>query len=489
MEAVREHAVRTLHPRPDVAAYILAQVACGTNALEAAVLMGDAPHAVHVRARDRFFGLQWGVHALGNALPAPVFERDVVDAMLSGDHATRGNTALEFLAAYAHLRDVFITYGWGGFELTSSSAHHLAFADSPDWPGYRDHAQTVLAQRLELEAIRRIADQLLPDTNPADYIRRLISLPLSFDLGGLPLEEFLGTWRRLVAWCAGDVWTGRCPIVSPMELRGVLAGGEDRRPDYRRRFLELLTFNPGRPSGLTLFHCPIVALAESALLVIPAAVLLGNVEVTVPRLLVHRGPGLASYAKSVERHLLERLRVQFTSERVLVRTERAYTAGADHGDVDLIAYETDTNRLVVVMTKAFIPPDSTEEVIRANEALEAAIGQVLRVERWLGGLPAESWAGALDLPIRERPELRLAVCGDGFAGSDYLPIPPHVTVVSARLLLASEWRNTSPIDALDVLAQRLAAEVRRAESPGRKVTRSFLVDDLRIDYPSFALEF
>lgn len=487
IDSMRSRAVRRIHSRPDVAAYVLAQVACAQSAEEAHRLMPLVPQAQHYRDRDRFFALQFGILALGDALPTELFERGVVDDTLGPVHARLGAAALQFLQAYAHLRDTFLTFCWGGYELASVSETEVEFVDSADWPGVRDHAQTVLLQKMEIETLEALKKGIVGPT-PGHYVRRLFDLPPALDLGGLPVEVFLTAWIGLLEWCSTDVWSGHCPVVEQhvlAQLLGVRSGIDE---SHARRFIELLTFDPKGQAGLTLFHCPLLSLSRSTLLVLPGAALLSNVQTNLPRLIVHRGPGLSAYGKMIERHILGRLVEHFKSERVIWRTERRYEGRDDRGDLDLLAYEPAGNRLLVGMLKSFIPPDSAEEVIRANQSLQKGLEQLERARRWLSKLPDGGWASALGLPLRQRPEVHWAVLGDGFAGSDYLEIPEGVSIVNARFLLAPEWRGGSPIDAVAEFNRRLSKEEASIAQGVSRMRQRFSLGRLTITYPSFGLE-
>lgn len=202
--------------------------------------------------------------------------------------------------------------------------------------------------------------------------------------------------------------------------------------------------------------------------------------------MVHRGPGLNACTKEVEAYLLGKLKSHFHADAVTISTNVQYSGRHDHGDIDLMIHEPTSNRLLIAMVKAFIFPDTVEEIVRANQALGEGIQQVERVRRWLDSLSLASWAAALKVTLRSvPPKVRFAVIGNSFAGSDYLPIPQDIAVVDGRYLLLSRFAGMSIFDAIDEHQKRLSEESARAFED--LSFNSVSLADITIELPSWSI--
>jgi hypothetical protein len=225
------------------------------------------------------------------------------------------------------------------------------------------------------------------------------------------------------------------------------------------RFSSLVTFDRNGSAALTLFHSPLVPLTTSSVIVVPSGFAFGNPAACIPRLAVHRGQGLNEYSKEVEAYFLEKLRRHFHSGAVRMKTNVSYSETHDRGDLDFLLFEPTTNRLLIAMVKAFIIPDTVEEVVRANQALEEGIQQVERARRWLASLNSRAWADALGITLSSvAPKVQFVVIGHGFSGSDYLLIPDDVAVVDSRYLLLPRFAGSSIFEAIATYQRRLAEE-------------------------------
>jgi hypothetical protein len=189
--------------------------------------------------------------------------------------------------------------------------------------------------------------------------------------------------------------------------------------------------------------------------------ILGNPTVTIPRLAVHRGPGLDAFSNEVESYLLARLKKQFGREGVIVRTNVQYSHGDERGEIDLVVYDRPAGRVLIGEVKGFIPPDTVEEVIRANIALDRGLEQAAAAKRWIATLPAGRVLRELTIEDDAGPRIEYVVIGNGFAGSDYLEIPDDVPIVNGRYLLLKRFAGASIFDAIALYRERLAEEVRR----------------------------
>jgi hypothetical protein len=82
-------------------------------------------------------------------------------------------------------------------------------------------------------------------------------------------------------------------------------------------------------------------------------------------------------------------------------------------------------------------------------------------------------AAILDLPPGTIPErIVYAVIANGFVGSDYLPIPPDVTVADAHYLLLPRFMGRSLFEALGAHEARLARAMDTAREARYRVIRA-----------------
>jgi len=151
--------------------------------------------------------------------------------------------------------------------------------------------------------------------------------------------------------------------------------------------------------------------------------------------------------------------------------------------VDVVAWERRTNDLLIAQVKAFITPDTVEDVIRANEKLEEGLGQIARARRWISEFEPRDFEEKLRMPFTRAPRrVQYAVIGNGFAGSDYLPIEPDVPVVDARFLLLPRFRGGSIIESIGTYGDRLATVMRDV---GRlEEYRELSLGPIRVEIPA-----
>jgi hypothetical protein len=180
-------------------------------------------------------------------------------------------------------------------------------------------------------------------------------------------------------------------------------------------------------------------------------------------LAIRRGRGVNAYSKESEGYLLHKLKKHFQADGVTVNTNIPYSGRGDRRDIDLVIYETASNRLLIGQVKVFVIPDTVDEVRRANQALEKGLQQIERVRRWLSNLPIRSWGESLKVSLRStQPSVQFAVLGNGFAESDYLPIPQDVPVIDAHYLLLPRFAGQPIFSALHAYQSRLTEESREA---------------------------
>jgi hypothetical protein len=294
---------------------------------------------------------------------------------------------------------------------------------------------------------------------------------------------------RLGTAFAEPWWRGQFPVMERTAFVPMVKRAAPLSHPEAERFVSLVTFDRHEePRGLTLFHCPVVPVTASSLLAVPPGFIFGNPTTCIPRLAVYRGPGVDAYSKEIEAYLLSKLQKHFQAAGVTVETNIPYSGKGDSGDLDLVVYETAGNRLLIGQAKAFIMPDTVEEVLRANQALEKGLQQAERVQRWLACLPMRSWGQALKVPLHStQPSVQFAVIGNGFAGSDYLPIPQDIPVVDASYLLLPRFAGQSIFDALHAYQRRLTEESQQAtEDLG---VRTIKLAGITIELPSWSFAF
>lgn len=480
VEEWRASLLRDLPRRTDVAAYHLLAVAGARLAYLSRQLMPHAAATLHTATRDQLFGLQFALAGLPLPGSADVFAQHLIDGAITEADFRLAAHVIDEMSRYAVVRDVFLTYGWRGYELEVPGEGILRFVNPPDWPGLRDYAEQILAQ--EIEAERAVA--LLPRVAglPIAALEAAVDVPGDLPMGDLTAEQFVRTRFRLTASMAEKWWTGETLIIEYRSLATHLQRLANLSEREAERFIELVTFAPG-DSRLTLFHCPIVQLTTKSVALCLPGLVFGNPSAAIPRLTALRGPGLGAFSKRVEADLLERLKTQFGGATVTIQINVSYTHGDDRGDLDLIAYEQRTNDLLVAQVKAFITPDTVEEIVRANQELEEGLGQIARARNWISGLGPKDFRERLRIPIvGTAPRIRYAVIGNGFAGSDYLPIGPDVPVVDARFLLLPRFRGGSVVGTIEAYQRRLEIAIREVGDLERY--RGLVLGPIRVEVPA-----
>ena len=482
IEQWRSSLLEDIHPRLDVAIFLLVLSTCHR--------IGDATSQFRYASeletfiRSQLFGLQFALSGLKGDLPHGRFIEALIADSLSPQDVRRACKVIEHTSAYSHARDVFLTYAWGGYEIDNSTENILRFVDSPDWRGGRDRADQIISQEIKEDQARSLS---LPLVHPVELIlERSVDVPPSLPLSGLTAAQFVSAWMGLASHFSQSWLSGHSPVMEKESIVAMVQNIANLSASSAERFASLVTFERKGSSALTLFHCPLVPVTTSSVLTVSPGFIFGNPTACIPRLAVHRGLGLNAYAKAVEAHFLEKLRSHFHTDAVMISTNVPYSGQDDRGDIDFVLYESASNRLLVAMVKAFIIPDTVEEIVRANQALEEGIRQVERARRWLANLPFTSWANTLNIALCSTPpRVQFTVIGNGFAGSDYLPIPQDIAVVDGRYLLLSRFVRMSIFDAVDAYQRRLAEESSQAVED--LSFNSVKLADIIIEFPSWSI--
>ena len=145
--------LESIHPRVDIAIYLLAGAISRSIRDEFARLMPNNPGRLEHLVRRQLFGLQFAISGIKGELPEGKFLEDIIKGSLTSQHERRAQNAVDQMYAYSLARDCFLTYIWGGYEVESPATNALRFTNSPDWLGIRDHAQQLIRQEIEQEQI------------------------------------------------------------------------------------------------------------------------------------------------------------------------------------------------------------------------------------------------------------------------------------------------------------------------------------------------
>ncbi len=484
IEQWRSALLEDIHTRLDVAIFLLVSSTCHRIGDAIGRLMPRYASELETLTRGQLFGLQFALSGLNGDLPHGRFIEALIADSLSPQEVRRAYKAIEHMYAYSLARDVFLTYAWGGYEIDNSTENILRFADSPDWRGGRDRAEQIISQEIKEDQARSFG---LPIVYPFELVlERSVDVPPSLPLADLTSAQFVSAWMGLASHFLQSWLSGHSPVMEKESIVAMVQSLANLSADEAERFVSLVAFERKGSSALTLFHCPLVPVTTTSVLAVSPGFIFGNPTACIPRLAVHRGPGLNAYAKAVEAHFLEKLRSHFHIDRVTINTNLPYSWQDDCGDIDFVLYEPTSNRLLVAMVKAFIIPDTVEEIVRANQALEEGIRQAERARRWLENLPFTSWANTLNIALCSTPpRVQFTVIGNGFAGSDYLPIPQDIAVVDGHYLLLSRFARKSIFDAVDAYQKRLAEESTQAVDD--LSFNSVKLADITIEFPSWSI--
>lgn len=482
IERWRSTLLADVHTRADISAYLLTSTACKIIGEAVRRLMPRRIAAVERLTRQQLSGLESALAGIRVRLCSASFSTDVISSSFSAWDTKRAIDVIDKMYLYSCARDVRITYSWGGYDLVDASDHVLRFTDSSDWQGSRDQAGRMISLEIKTEHANAFSagGRIVPGVIPEEAIDILPQLPV----GDLKAEAFASTWIG-VATELGQNWVeGRTDVVERESLVEMVKMKGNLSSSGAESFVSMVTFRSEDVGPLTLFHCPVVPLTQSSMMLIAPGFISGNPGVCIRRLVVHRGDGLDAYSTDIEKALLDRLEKQFGGKETVIRRRVRYSHSDDEGDIDLVVYESSENRLLIAMVKAFIPPDTVEEVVRANDRLEDGLQQLERARAWLGTLSDSELSRSLRVPsFPARPVMRFTVLGNGFSGSDYLEIPQDVAVVDVQYVLLPKFGGESVFSAIDCYLERLSLEISRAAAGLRM--RAIELGDVKIEYPAW----
>lgn len=482
IENWRSSLLESIHPRVDIAIYLLVRTISRSIRDEFVRLMPNNPEGLEHLVRRQLFGLQFAISGLKGELPKGKFLEDIIKSSLTTQQERRAKNVVDQICNYSLVRDCFLTYIWGGYEVESPAGNTLRFINSPDWPGIRDRAQQIVGQEIKQEQILSLQSKLnLPFK---EMLEKSIDVLPALSLDGLTAEQFVTAWSSCLT-IFGQRWYGNYSLVVEHDsIISTIQTNTGFSSSEVERFVTLVTFDRNQSHALSLFHCPLIPVSTSSLFVFTPGFIFGNPSTCIPRLAVHRGAGLDAYSNAIEARLLNKLVNHFNTDDVVVRTRIPYSTKDDRGDIDLIIYEIPSNKILIAMAKAFIPPDTVEEVVRANDALENGLNQLERVRVWLNSINRDSWATMLKIPLlKSSAKTALAVIGNGFAGSDYLQVPEDVTLVDAKFLMMPKLAGQSILSAI-IEYQRRISEKSIVASQNLQYS-SISVGNLTVHVPSW----
>jgi len=176
---------------PAKIAYLLIIRACSRiNSIMPRAMQTGRSEAVINLIRHELFALQFGLDILSDQLPAESqIDEDEISSSTDNSLLKRMDVALYQLIDYSHVRDAFLSYYYGAFDLKAQNPERLTFVDSPDWSGGDDFSESFISAETKQS---RLPDSVLLN-NKSPY------LPLELDMGGLSLAIFLKLWGILKA--------------------------------------------------------------------------------------------------------------------------------------------------------------------------------------------------------------------------------------------------------------------------------------------------
>ena len=443
-------------------------------------LMPKAPEEFHAQVRGYLFGLANALTGIRGPLPVGKLPATfVLSNFTSANDEAVAAGVLRKGYDYSLARDAYITFKWGGYDVDSPAPGLLRFRDVPGWNGRRDAAVRILSQQVDRESVPAVVPVRIA-------LHQTYAGPPDVTLGKLTASEFRQAWSVLFETSAAQTFTGDCEVMSKDDLVSLVRNRANLTADAAEGFIQLITFDRFDPlsrGALSLFHCPLVPVTDSSLIVIAPGLMFSNLTTCVNRLAVHRGPGLNTISKKIEEYYLGLLKRQFETHDVHVRTTVPYTASGKRHDIDLVVYETQNGRVLLGMLKGFIYPDTVEEVIRANERLAEGIEQAREARAWFESQKLGSWESTLAIPSGLRcRSTHYVVMGNGFAGSEYLPFDLGIPVVDARYLLLERFCGRSIFEAINEYSDWLD-KLMRGAAPSSK-TGSVTLGNIAFEFPA-----
>jgi hypothetical protein len=458
---------RVLHLPWHLSAYVLSSLACARLRQEQTRLVANfsssAAAEVHNEVRSTLEGLHFALRVQPRP-DVPVsgeINPEVHERGLSRQTAGAAMAVLDEAKAYALVRDGFIALHQGSFTASIVDGRTIRFDLDPTWKGgHRHTATTELRHDAELARMRRISRKL-----KLEEVKRLLAqsveLPRDIPMGGIDSGKFIDVHFHLTSFLAAHD-PDPAPVMSRDQLVALISGCNGIGHAEAARYLELVTYDPKGKAHIDTFCCPVVRLTELSYVLLVPAHFYSNLRYTIPKLVVHRGPGLDAYSEKMESYVTDGLLQKYQRDNVVCRTRLAYKGPDDQGDIDFVLYDPGVASLVVAQVKAFVPPDSVVDVANANEKLAEGIVQAERVQHWFTTGGADSLFSMLGA---KRPDplgkVVFAVIGNAFEGSDCLSVPEGITLLGSDALLRTARDSISMFDAIE---ERTRAIQEKAEA-------------------------
>ena len=484
VESWWQEQMRTLPADTATAILLLCRIASAQFSQAWVGLDPNNPAQFHGVARNSLFALQIALQSIKGELPPGEFPSTFAFSALSLISRERAAAVLQKAVEYSLVRDAYLTFKWGGYDLESPAASVLRFRDVPTWNGMRDDAVRRISQQIEEERV----NAAMPVVKSAGWptLDSQYNGPQALAFPGVTVTQFLRGWSALKQEFLNDLLSGEPSIISRDRLVAIVRQRAHFAHETAEAFIRLISFDRGGTAALTLFHCPLVPVTGSSYVVMASAMLMSSVTTCINRLAIHRGFGYDAFSKQIEAYYLDLMKQHYEREGVFVRTNVPYTSEGVGRDIDLVVYECESRRLLIGMLKAFNTPDTVEEVVRSNEQLAYGIEQAAAARNWLMNIPQERRCGQLNLPLGLTCEtVEYAVFGNGFAGSDYLPFDSTIPVVDAQYLLRPTFRMGSIFEAIREYNAKLAAMT--LQVTGRTQTASLRLGDVTFEFPAYRL--
>jgi hypothetical protein len=461
---------------------LLCRAACAQFSRAWVQLDPQNPSTFHGIARNCLFSLQVALQSLKGELPRGEFPSTFAFSALPLANRQTAEKALQDGVKYGLVRDAYLTFKWGGYKVESPATNVLRFRDVPAWSGLRDDAGRRISQQIEEERLSIEMPAVIPAGWP--LLDSQYDGPQTLAFPELGVTEFVRGWSALKQEFVRDLMAGEPSVASLDQLVAILRRRAQLQERTGEAFIRLISFDREGPGALTLFHCPLVPVTGSSYLVMASAMLMSRVTTCINRLAIHRGTGYDSFSKQIEEYYLGLVKRHYARDGVLVETGVPYTFGGVGRDIDIVVYDCGSRRLLIGMLKAFVSPDTVEEVIRANEQLAYGILQAREARAWLTSISPEHRSALLRLPSGLVCQtIECAVLGNDFAGSDYLPLEPDIPVVDVRHLLRPRFRGGSIFEAIGLYEAQIAETT--ASEADRSQVVAVTLGEVRFEFPAY----
>jgi len=484
VESWWQEQIRRLPADTATATLLLCRTATAEFSRVWAALDPNNPAQFHGAARSCLFSLQIALQSLKGELPPGEFPSTFVFSALPLISRRTAEVVLLRALEYAHVRDVYLTFKWGGYDVESPASNVLRFRDVPAWNGTRDDAVRRISQQIEEEKVNAETPVVTSAGWPS--LDSQYSGPQTLTFPNVSVVQFVRGWSALEQEFLRDLLSGDPSVVSLDQLVSIVRRRAHFARETAEAFIQLISFDRKVTAALTLFHCPLVPVTGSSYVVMVSAMLMSRVTTCINRLAIHRGTGYDSVSKQIEEYYLGLINQHYARDGVFVKTNVPYTSEGVGRDIDLVVHERKSKRLLIGMLKAFISPDTVEEVVRANEQLAYGIEQAGEARKWLATIPPQRRGELLHLPSGLSCEtIEYAVLGNGFAGSDYLPLDPAIPVVDTQYLLRPDFRAGSIFEAIRQYNAKIAAMT--LPEAGRSQMTSLTLGDVTFEFPAYTL--